>query len=77
MANAQQGERFPLSPRRITDADWFGLEANPSGTINVPIENPYLEPPAQTSSRLRENDRECQQHTRRHQNSRPKEIRHD
>lgn len=35
------GERFPLSPRKIIDADWFGLQANPEGTINVPFEDPY------------------------------------
>ncbi len=34
-------ERFPLSPRKIIDADWFGLLANPEGTINVPFEDPY------------------------------------
>ncbi|MEC5180847.1 hypothetical protein RCH07_002206 [Arthrobacter sp. CG_A4] len=47
MADAQQGERFALSPRRITDADWFGLEANQAGTINVPTQNPYTAVPAQ------------------------------
>lgn len=41
MADAMPGERFTLSPRRITDADWFGLEANQEGTINVPFEDPY------------------------------------
>ncbi|MFM9432794.1 hypothetical protein [Arthrobacter sp. MP_2.3] len=47
MADGQQGERFTLSPRRITDADWFGLEANQTGTINVPTQNPYTAVPAQ------------------------------
>jgi single-strand DNA-binding protein len=38
------GERFPLSPRKIIDAEWFGLQANPEGTINVPFEDPYQAP---------------------------------
>lgn len=41
MTEATVGDRFAMSPRRITDADWFGLEANESGTVNVPFEDPY------------------------------------
>ncbi|MCP9001918.1 single-stranded DNA-binding protein [Pseudarthrobacter sp. RMG13] len=41
MTDTQQGERFTLSPRRITDAEWFGLDANPEGTINVPLVDHY------------------------------------
>ena len=35
------GDRFQLSARQFTDADWFGLAANEEGTINVPFEDPY------------------------------------
>ncbi|MDQ0241409.1 single-stranded DNA-binding protein [Arthrobacter bambusae] len=39
-------ERFALSPRRFDpDRDWFGEEANPSRTINVPLIDPYLMEP--------------------------------
>ncbi|GAB2721927.1 single-stranded DNA-binding protein [Arthrobacter bambusae] len=39
-------ERFTLSPRRFDpDRDWFGEEANPSRTINVPLIDPYLVEP--------------------------------
>ncbi|WP_284762048.1 single-stranded DNA-binding protein [Arthrobacter sp. efr-133-R2A-63] len=39
-------ERFALSPRRFDpDRDWFGEEANPSRTINVPLIDPYLVEP--------------------------------
>ncbi|BAS18686.1 hypothetical protein AHiyo8_pI69900 (plasmid) [Arthrobacter sp. Hiyo8] len=34
-------DRFALTPRRYDpDEDWFGLEANPSSTINVPSSTP-------------------------------------
>lgn len=45
MTDTQQGERFPLSPRRIIDAEWFGLDANPEGTINVPLVDHYEQLP--------------------------------
>ena len=39
-------ERFALTPRRFDpDEDWFGVEANPSRTINVPLIDPYLVEP--------------------------------
>ena len=39
-------ERFALTPRRFDpDRDWFGDEANPSRTINVPLIDPYLVEP--------------------------------
>ncbi|GAA5201682.1 hypothetical protein GCM10023346_46580 [Arthrobacter gyeryongensis] len=39
-------DRFALTPRRYDpDEDWFGLEANPSSTINVPLIDPYLVEP--------------------------------
>ena len=39
-------DRFALTPRRYDpDEHWFGLEANPSSTINVPIIDPYLVEP--------------------------------
>lgn len=41
MPETTAGERFQLSPRQSSDADWFGLDANPEGTINVPFEDPY------------------------------------
>lgn len=30
-------DRSQISPRKFADADWFGLAANPEGTINVPL----------------------------------------
>lgn len=41
MPETTAGEWFQLSPRQSSDADWFGLDANPEGTINVPFEDPY------------------------------------
>jgi single-strand DNA-binding protein len=39
-------DRFALTPRRYDpDEHWFGLEANPSSMINVPIIDPYLVEP--------------------------------
>ncbi|MHC6223153.1 single-stranded DNA-binding protein [Arthrobacter sp. MMS24-S77] len=39
-------DRFALTPRRYDpDEDWFGLEANPSSTINVPYIDAYLVEP--------------------------------
>jgi single-strand DNA-binding protein len=39
-------DRFALTPRRYDpDEHWFGLEANPSSTINVPLIDPYLVEP--------------------------------
>ncbi len=39
-------DRFALTPRRYDpDEDWFGLEANPSSTINVPLIDPYIVEP--------------------------------
>ncbi|GAB2721802.1 single-stranded DNA-binding protein [Arthrobacter bambusae] len=39
-------ERSALTPRRYDpDRDWFGLDVNPSGTINVPLLDPYLVEP--------------------------------
>lgn len=43
--DAVEGERFQLSPRPFADAEWFGLDANPEGTIDVPFEDHYQEPP--------------------------------
>jgi single-strand DNA-binding protein len=43
MANTVAGERFQLSPREFADSGWFGLDANPEGTINVPVEDHYEE----------------------------------
>ena len=43
--DAGERERFQLSPRPFADAEWFGLDANPEGTINVPLEDHYEEPP--------------------------------
>jgi single-strand DNA-binding protein len=38
-----EGERFALSPRyEFGEDEWFGLDANPEGTINVPFEDHYL-----------------------------------
>lgn len=42
----RSADRFALSPRRITDADWFGLQANQLGTITVPTTDPYAVQPA-------------------------------
>ncbi|MFK4298568.1 hypothetical protein ABH924_003739 [Arthrobacter sp. GAS37] len=39
--SACTGDRFALSPRIHADREWFGLLANPSGTINVPLADPY------------------------------------
>ena len=37
-----EGERFPISPRcEFGEGEWFGLDANPEGTINVPFEDHY------------------------------------
>jgi single-strand DNA-binding protein len=37
-----EGERFPISPRyEFGEDEWFGLDANPEGTINVPFEDHY------------------------------------
>lgn len=38
-------DRSQISPRKFADADWFGLAANPEGTINVPLVDPYEEIP--------------------------------
>lgn len=38
-------DRFQISPRKFADAEWFGLAANPEGTINVPLVDPYEEIP--------------------------------
>ncbi|GAB2713756.1 single-stranded DNA-binding protein [Arthrobacter bambusae] len=39
-------DRFTLTPRRFDpDRDWFGEEANPSRTINLPFLDPYLVEP--------------------------------
>lgn len=60
-------DRFAMSPRRIKDADWFGLEANPSGTVHVPVTDPYAVQPAQGAVRGGENDeRDCRRPARRH-----------
>jgi hypothetical protein len=33
---------FTISPRQYSDDDaWFGLVANPAGSVNVPITDPY------------------------------------
>jgi len=43
---AVEGERFQLTPRyQFRDDEWFGLDANPEGTINVPFEDHYQELP--------------------------------
>lgn len=63
----RSADRFALSPRRITDADWFGLEANQSGTIHVPIINHYTVQPAQGIVTGNENDDwHCRRPARRH-----------
>lgn len=42
-------DRFGLSPRyEFADDEWFGLEANPEGTINVPFVDHYLPYPEWT-----------------------------
>jgi single-strand DNA-binding protein len=44
--HAVPGERFQLTPRyQFRDDEWFGLDANPEGTINVPFEDHYQELP--------------------------------
>ena len=41
-----EGERFPISPRyEFGEDEWFGLEANPEGVINVPFVDHYLPDP--------------------------------
>lgn len=45
MRDTVEEKRFQLSPRAFTDAEWFGLNANPEGTINVPFEDHYEELP--------------------------------
>lgn len=45
---------FTISSRQFDeDQEWFGLRANPSGTINVPVTDPYqlTEPKNETSTR--------------------------
>jgi single-strand DNA-binding protein len=43
MTGTMEEDRFPILPRALYDADeWFGLEANPEGTINVPFVDPYV-----------------------------------
>ena len=44
-------DRSQISPRKFADADWFGLAANPEGTINVPLVDPYEEIPYLESPR--------------------------
>ena len=37
-----EGERFPITPRsEFGEDEWFGLDANPEGTISVPFEDHY------------------------------------
>lgn len=49
MTNSADVDRLPLSPRKLLDLDeWFGREANPEGTINVPFEDPYAPYPEWT-----------------------------
>ena len=37
-----EGDRFPISPRyEFGEDEWFGLDANPEGTISVPFEDHY------------------------------------
>lgn len=40
LADAKQRDRFKLSPRKFVDAEWFGLDANLEGTIDVLFEDP-------------------------------------
>lgn len=49
MFDTAAGERFGLSPRyEFGEDEWFGLEANPEGTINVPFVDHYLPYPEWT-----------------------------
>jgi single-strand DNA-binding protein len=42
MTDTMEEDRFPILPRALYDEDeWFGLEANPEGAINVPFEDHY------------------------------------
>jgi single-strand DNA-binding protein len=42
MTGTVEEDRFPILPRALYNEDeWFGLEANPEGTINVPFEDHY------------------------------------
>jgi single-strand DNA-binding protein len=42
MTGSVEEDRFPILPRALYDEDeWFGLEANPEGSINVPFEDHY------------------------------------
>jgi single-strand DNA-binding protein len=42
MTGTVEEDRFQILPRALYDADeWFGLEANPEGAINVPFEDHY------------------------------------
>jgi single-strand DNA-binding protein len=42
MTGSVEEDRFQILPRALYDEDeWFGLEANPEGTINVPFEDHY------------------------------------
>jgi hypothetical protein len=64
-----EGERFPISPRYEFGADeWFGLDANPEGTINVPFEDHYLPYPDWTGF---ENDHDALPPLERHPPSWP------
>nr|WP_248761018.1 single-stranded DNA-binding protein [Pseudarthrobacter sp. SSS035] len=49
MSGTVEGERFQLSPRyQFGDDEWFGLDANPEGNINVPLVDHYLPYPEWT-----------------------------
>ena len=42
MTGTVEEDRFPILPRAQYDEnEWFGLEANPEGTINVPFVDHY------------------------------------
>ncbi|WP_244292953.1 single-stranded DNA-binding protein [[Micrococcus luteus] ATCC 49442] len=42
LSGTAEGERFPISPRsEFGEDEWFGLDANPEGTINVPFQDHY------------------------------------
>jgi single-strand DNA-binding protein len=42
MTGTVDEDRFQIMPRALYEEDgWFGLEANPEGTINVPFEDHY------------------------------------
>jgi len=71
-------DRFALSPRRITDADWFGLEANRSGTITVPVTDPYaVQPAPQAPAGTVKNNREYRRPTHRTENRVERQTFHD